>query len=134
MAADFLTLEGAATLIFFYIYFFKVGSDCLYSLLMDHTPRLRPAGLLGKACHCSDCVSLYEMSLSGMLRRALRSTTCGSPATVPGHMLLYCWILEKSRENVRLTVLTVYSFGCCLAEIVTCVQARIFVCHAVSSR
>ena len=35
---------------------------------MDHTPRLRPAGLLGKVCHCSDCVSLYEMSVRGVAK------------------------------------------------------------------
>ena len=85
--------------------------------------KLRPAGLRGKACHCSDCVNLYEMSLSGVLRRALRSTTCGSPATVPGLMLFYCWILEKSRKNVRSTVLTVCALGCCLAWIMTCVYS-----------
>ena len=116
MAADFFKLLKVLPLRFVFDrkWLFVQFSGGPYS-------KLRPAGLRGKACHCSDCVNLYEMSLSGVLRRALRSTTCGSPATVPGLMLFYCWISEKSRKNVRSRASTVFGFGCCLAETMTSV-------------
>ena len=85
-----------------------------------HTPLLRPAGLWGTLQSAQACTKWVR---HGYCEGPLRSTTCGSPSTVPGLMLLYCRILEKSRKNVRSAVLTVYGFGCCLAKILTCVYS-----------
>ena len=121
MVAVFLTLKGAASLIFFFL----IGSGCLYSLVLDHTQLLRPAGLRGKTCHSSECIlNLYEMSPPWVLRRA--------PKVDDLWIAIHCaWsyavvlpdLRKKSRKNVWSTVLTAYGFGCCLAETITCVYS-----------